>query len=79
VAFATGGTYVPSAGAEVRMDKKAKKKPYANPKVEMVTVKQLREAIGPAQGLSSGASSSVAPLGKTNHGRGHRRGRGGRH
>ena len=61
------------------MDKKPKKKPYANPKVEMVTVKQLREAIGPAQGLSSGASAVASPMTKTSHGRGQRRGQAGRH
>ena len=61
-----------------KMDRKSKKKPYVNPKVDVVTVKQLQEAIGPAQGLSSGASAA-SQLTKTSHGRGGRRGRAGRH
>ena len=54
------------------------KKAYANPKVDSLTVKQLEEAIGPVQGLSSGLPSGVNPAktkkGRGGHGHGHGRG-----
>lgn len=43
---------------EQKHDKQKEQKPYLSPKVETLEVRQLVEAVGPAQALSSGASSS---------------------
>jgi len=53
------------------------KKAYSVPRVETLTVRQLQESVGPAQGFSSG-TPAVAPTkkGRGGHGHGHGRGRG---
>ena len=59
------------------MKKRSTKKAYSVPRVETLTVRQLQESVGPAQGFSSGAPAALAPTKKTHgHGRGHGRGRG---
>ena len=61
------------------MKKQSAKKTYARPRVETLTVRQLQESVGPAQGFASGAPA-VVPTRKPKggHGHGHGRGRGNR-
>jgi hypothetical protein len=67
------------SGREVTaMKKPHDKKRYTAPKVDTLSAKQLHEAVGPAQGLSSGAPALVPGTSKKtkNRGRGHGHGRG---
>ena len=59
------------------MNDRSEKREYTSPTVESLDLRQLMEAVGPVQGLASGAESSTL-VGKTNHrgGNGKRRGRG---
>lgn len=43
---------------EQKHDKRREQKPYIAPQVDTLEVRQLVEAVGPAQALSSGASTS---------------------
>ena len=60
------------------MSEPSEKREYISPAIESLNVRQLLEAVGPVQGLSSGAESSASVIGKTNHrgGNGKHRGRG---
>ena len=58
-------------------EKKTGKKNYTLPKVDTMTVRELEAAVGPVQGLSSGAPASPSPTRKLQRGgRGHGHGRG---
>ena len=62
-----------------KSNRKSQKKGYTAPKVDVVSVKDLLESVGPVQGSSSGggaASPVMDPKGKRGHGHGHGRGRG---
>ena len=59
------------------MKKPNEKKRYTLPKVETLTAREINEAVGPAQGFSSGAPVPVPGTTKKtkgNRGRGHGRG-----
>ena len=59
------------------MKKAQDRKRYTAPKVDTVSVKQIHEAVGPAQGLASGVLPAAAGTRKkTRGGRGHGHGRG---
>ncbi len=59
------------------MKKRSAKKVYVEPRVQTLSVRQLQEAVGPAQGFSSGAPAAAVPVKKPRGGgRGHGRGRG---
>ena len=60
------------------MEDQLKKREYTSPTIESLHLRQLLEAVGPVQGLSSGFDSSASLVGKTNHrgGNGKHRGRG---
>jgi len=59
------------------MKKRSAKKPYTEPRVQTLSVKQLQEAVGPAQGFASGAPVAAVPTKKPRGGgHGHGRGRG---
>jgi len=44
--------------------------------VETLTVRELQESVGPAQGFSSGAPAAALPTKKPRGGHGHGRGKG---
>jgi len=52
------------------MKKPGEKKGYTVPKVATLTAREITEAVGPAQGLSSGAPAAVGTVKKTRGGRG---------
>lgn len=58
------------------MKKHSAKKPYAEPRVQTLSVRQLQEAVGPAQGFASGAPAPIPTKKPRGGGRGHGRGRG---
>ena len=58
------------------MKKRSAKKTYSTPRVETLTVRELQESVGPAQGFSSGAPAAALPTKKPRGGHGHGRGKG---
>ena len=58
------------------MKKPQEKKRYNAPKVDTVSVKELHEAVGPAQGFASGVLAASTKKKVKTRGRGHGHGRG---